>query len=147
MSALRDEIRAILREELTAVLAEYASGSVQQVRVDCSDDLNAFAKDLVERMSDPGFAEQVRTGGIRFQLERSAMPTSQPQPVSAPLIPARIQTSPQAVAPVLAKKLITETDLASVAPGTLRVPHGARLTPLAKDEARRKGVRIERIET
>lgn len=147
MSALRDEIRAILREELSAVLAEHACGSVQQVRVDCSDDLNAFAKDLVERMSEPGFAEQVRIGGIRFQLEHSVMPISQPQPVSAPLIPARITTSPQSAVPVMDKKLITETDLVNVVPGILRVPHDARLTPLAKDEARRKGVRIERTET
>lgn len=147
MSALRDEIRAILREELSAVLAEHACGAVQQVRVDCSDDLNVFAKDLVERMSEPGFAEQVRSGGIRFQLERSVMPISQPQPVSAPLIPARITTSSQSAAPVMDKKLITETDLVNVVPGILRVPHDARLTPLAKDEARRKGVRIERTET
>jgi hypothetical protein len=150
MSGLRDEIRAILREELVAILAEHSGMGVQSVRIETSDDLNVFARDLVDRISDPAFGIKVKSGEVRFVLERSTAPAPSTTPapsITAPAIPARIQASSKPVAPVLEKKLITETDLATVAPGTLRVPQGARLTPLAKDEARRKGVRIERIET
>lgn len=146
MSALRDEIRAILREEMAAVLAEHSSRTVQSVRIETSDDLNSFVRDLVSRISDPSFAAKIESGGVHFVLERAAASAPMPS-VAAPAIPARVQTSSQPATPVLDKKLITETDLANVAPGTLRVPRGACLTPLALDEARRKGVRIERIET
>jgi hypothetical protein len=48
--------------------------------------------------------------------------------------------------PELRKGLITERDIACVAEGEtrLRITKQARLTPLAGDEARRRGIRIER---
>ena len=56
-----------------------------------------------------------------------------------------VTTMPAAV-PELRKGLITERDIAAVAEGEvrLRVAKTARLTPLAGDEARRRGIRIER---
>lgn len=147
MTALRDEIRAILREELAAVLTEHCNLETHSVRIESSDDLNAFAHYLAARLEDTVFSQNLRSGVIRFVLERSiSTPSVHTPKVAAPLIPARIQNSTSAP-PFLDKRLITETDLVGIAPGTLRVPRGARLTPLAKDEARRKGVRIERIET
>ncbi len=48
--------------------------------------------------------------------------------------------------PELSKSLITERDLAAVPNGEtrLRITKTALLTPLANDEARRRGIRIER---
>ena len=61
MAALRDEIRAILREELAAVMAEASGVSVKTVRIETSDDLNAFARDLIGQMSNPKFAGKVKS--------------------------------------------------------------------------------------
>lgn len=141
MSALRDEIRAILREELAAVMVEASGLSVKTVRIETSDDLNAFARDLIDQMSNPRFAGKVKSGEVRFVLERAPAHV----PVT-PAIPAKHHTPPHQV-PLLNKSLITEADLSDAKPGLLRVPQHARLTPLAKDEARRKGVRIERTDS
>ncbi|WP_424934354.1 hypothetical protein [Amaricoccus macauensis] len=143
MSAIRDEIRAILREELSALLAEHSGPRVETVRIETSDDLNAFARRIAEQMSVPGFASKLQSGEVRFALERSA-PAAQPRAI--PAAPKLVGAAPKPKAPMLDKKLITEADLAAFGPGPLRVPPQARVTPLAKDEARRKGIRIERIE-
>ncbi|WP_136441242.1 hypothetical protein [Pacificoceanicola onchidii] len=144
MSAIRDEIRAILREELSALLAEQAGPHVETVRIETSDDLTAFARHLLERLSTPDFASRVQSGEIRFALDRAAPVAHAP---SLPAAPIPVGTEPKPVAPMLDQKLVTEADLARFGAGPLRVPQNARLTPLAKDEARRKGIRIERIET
>ena len=140
MSAIRDEIRAILREELAAGMSEASGASIQTVRIETSDDLNAFARDLVDQMSKPKFAGKVKSGEVRFVLERAAV-----APPVTPAIPAT-HSAPAPQAPVLDKPLITEADVTDAQPGVLRIPMHARITPLAKDEARRKGVRIERTD-
>ncbi len=144
MSALRDEIRAILREELAAIIAEQSGKVVQRVRVETSDDLNAFARDLVDQMSKPKFAGKVKSGEISFALEQSTQPSTS---IVAPAIPVTTPIAAKTKTAVLDKKLITETDLAAIAPGALRIPRNARVTPLAKDKARRKGVRSERTDS
>ena len=143
MSAIRDEIRAILREELSTILSEHSGAQTETVRIETSDDLNAFARRLMEQASEPGFADRVQNGSLRFVLERSGPVMHQR---AIPAAPALVGAAPKPKAPLLDKKLITEADLAAFGPGTLQVPTQARVTPLAKDEARRKGIRIERID-
>lgn len=143
MSAIRDEIRAILREELTALLSEHAGPQVETVQIENSNDLNAFARYLVEQLSIPGYADKVQSGELRFVLEQ---PVPMARPRAIPATPALVGASPTPTAPLLDKKLITEADLAAFGSGPLQVPAQARVTPLAKDEARRKGIRIERID-
>lgn len=136
MSALRDQIRAILREELMALRTE-SDPVIETVRISSSGDLNRFVADLLSRADEPGFQDRVRSGQIRFEL------------AAAPSYAARaiVGSPPKPEGPLLDKKLVTETDIAALAPGTLRLAKHSRLTPLAQDEARRKGIRIERIET
>ncbi|MCY3996663.1 MAG: hypothetical protein OXF07_11010 [Rhodobacter sp.] len=135
MSVIRDEIRAILREELAALLSERPGALPESIRIETSDDLNAFARRLVKRMSSRDFADKVKGGEIRFVLDRTA-----PAPPSSTGTDAKPGTA------MLDKKLITEADLAGIGPGTLRVPQQARVTPLAKDRARRRGIRIKRVD-
>jgi hypothetical protein len=47
----------------------------------------------------------------------------------------------------LTKNLVTERDIQALdaTAKVLRVPKNSRLTPLASDEARRRGIRIERF--
>ncbi|WP_114390614.1 hypothetical protein [Notoacmeibacter marinus] len=136
MSALRDEIRAILREELAALRAEDGP-VVETVRIGSSGDLNRFVADLIARAEEPDFSARLKAGQIRFEL--AATPSYAARAI--------VSSAPRPTGPTLDKKLVTETDIAALGPGTLRLAKHSRLTPLARDEARRKGIRIERIET
>ncbi|MBK0329280.1 hypothetical protein I5535_18550 [Rhodobacteraceae bacterium F11138] len=139
MSELRDAIRAILREELAALRSE-TGPAVETVRISSSSDLNRFAQDLLSKAQDPGFAAQVQAGQLRYELAGGGS-CSQLSPR-----PAIVSSPPGPAGTVLDKKLVTESDIAALNPGTIRLPKHTRLTPLAQDEARRKGIRIERIE-
>ncbi len=141
MSALRDEIRAILREEIAALRSETQAqppGPVsEQVRITSSTELTRFAKELIERASEPGFVARVARGALVFEL------------AGAPSVPARaIVTGPARKAPDrLEKRLITERDINALDSSARRLCVGpdSRVTPLARDEARRRGIRIERV--
>lgn len=140
MSGLREEIRAILREEMAALRAEAtpAAPSVERVRIASSAELNRFARDLLSRAAAPEFAARVARGDLVFELAEPAAP------------PGAIVSGPARNAPAaLDKTLITERDIASLGSSVrnLRIARHSRLTPLARDEARRLGIRIERIET
>lgn len=146
MSALRDEIRAILREEISALRSEvgYAPPASEQVRITSSAELTLFAQELVQRASEPGFAGRVARGELVFEL-------ATPMPAAAPAAVSRaIVTGPPRKAPYrLEKSLITERDINALdaSARSLRIGPASRLTPLARDEARRRGIRIERDKT
>lgn len=135
MSGIRDEIRAILREEIAALRAE-ATASVERVRVTSTAELNQFARDLIARAASPEFSRAVAEGRLTFELAGPA--------IAAPTMVT--STSPVAT-PTFEKTLITERDIAGLENTTrsLRLAKDSRLTPLARDEARRRGIRIERI--
>lgn len=150
MSALRDEIRAILREEIAALRHEMAPARAPEtVQVANSADLNRFARDLLARAAqDPEFAAAVQSGAQRFELAGGYSAANQAAP--AP----RIVTSPPAPAArakvaEITKALLTERDIDALDKDArvVRVPKTCRLTPLANDEARRRGIRIERFAT
>lgn len=141
MSALRDEIRAILREEIAALRNEVLP-TTETVCIRSSADLNRFAEDLLIRFGSSDFAAQFSSGQITFALAATpAIETTQrvSSIVSSPAKPASV---------TIDKALVTERDITelSATASLVRLPMQSRLTPLAKDEARRKGIRIERIE-
>ncbi|MEM9522702.1 MAG: hypothetical protein AAF982_01705 [Pseudomonadota bacterium] len=138
MPTLREEIRAILREELAALRLEPRQRVEETVRIASSEDLTRFAQDLVSRAVDPDFAAQLRNGQLRFVLADPARMLTGPT-VANPDGPAM---------PMLDKKLVTERDIAELgrATRTIRLSKHSRLTPLARDEARRIGLRVERNE-
>ena len=161
MSELRSLIRQILAEEIADLRAGAPGGpQVERVRAATEADLTDFALSLLARAQEPGFAAAVRGGRIRFAPETAAPsyqappppapayhapPPPQPAPVPAAQ-PLRLVTTAPAAVPELRKGLITERDVAGIAEGEtrLRITKSARLTPLAGDEARRRGIRIER---
>ncbi|UVO30711.1 hypothetical protein [Bradyrhizobium arachidis] len=149
---LRALIRELLSEEIAVLRAEMR-GAVQEehVRVGTAADLTDFALSVARRASDPTFAAALREGRLRFVPEPPATPpTIVPiaQPANAPLTaaPPTLVTTVPATVLELMKPLITERDIAAVAEGEtrLRIGRRSRLTPLAGDEARRRGIRIER---
>jgi len=146
---LRDQIRGILREEIAALRATnpfaVPQSIVQTVRIDTDGDVMQFARDVLARAQDPGFVRDVTEGRVRFALERTA--TTYPVSGHAPTMATIVASTPAPQTnPWLDKTLITEKDIAAVGQGhrVLRIGQRCRLTPLAQDEARRKGIRIER---
>lgn len=146
MSALRNEIRAILREEIAALRGEAAKVEPvrEQVCIASGADLTRFAQGLVQRVAEPGFADRVARGDLVFDL-------AGPMPPAAPPVAAQpIVTGPRRGVPDrLDKSLITERDINALAASarSLRIAPSSRLTPLARDEARRRGIRIEKDRT
>ena len=150
MTDLRALVRELLSEEIAAIRAELLGGvQVERVRVASGADLTDFAQSVARRAQDPAFAAALRDGRIRFEpdgmVHVAPAPAVAPRPQAAPQPVALVTTVPAAV-PELRKGLITERDIAGIAEGEtrLRVTKTARLTPLAGDEARRRGIRIER---
>lgn len=163
MSELRSLIRQILAEEIAALRSESPGGpQVERVRAGSEAELTEFALSVLERAQEPGFAAALREGRLRFAPEAGAPACAAPAPAPpAHVPPAHVPPSyapPPAAAPVtlvttmparvpeLRKALVTERDIAAVAEGEtrLRITKSARITPLAGDEARRRGLRIER---
>jgi hypothetical protein len=154
MGDLRALIKDILAEELASLRAECAcDAAIERVSVSTSAELNRFALSVLDRANDPGFASALRNGRLQFEPVRNvgAPERGEQSPPSVVRTPAARQpetlvtTIPPKV-PELRKSLITERDIAAVANGEprLRITKTARLTPLANDEARRRGIRIER---
>lgn len=162
MSELRSLIRQILAEEIAGLVPGIVAGpQVERVRVGTEADLTDFALSVLERAQEPGFAAALREGRIRFAPEGAASfhaapayapPFASPAERVTPAArreaaqPITLVTTMPAAVPELKKGLITERDIAAIAEGEtrLRIGKSARLTPLAGDEARRRGIRIER---
>lgn len=135
MSVIRDEIRAILREEIAALRSE-AETSVERVRITSTVELNLFVRDLIARAAKPEFASLVAAGQVTFELAGTVV-------LAQTIMAGQMSAS----GPTFDKKLITERDIAELGQATrsLRLMKHSRLTPLARDEASRRGIRIERI--
>jgi hypothetical protein len=115
------ELRGIVREVLREVMAGRSAAGVESVRMSNDSDLAAF----VARLTQPATLEAVRAGKLRFALQQDAAP------------PAPENTALDGV--------ITEQKIVKYArQSRLLLAPGAVLTPLARDRARRLGLKIER---
>ena len=122
---LRGLVREVLREAL-AGRAGQAQGS-ESVRIGSDADLQAF----IGRLAGPGVIDAVRAGRLRFTLERT----------NTAAAPAQVATG---VADIL-EGVVSEQLVAALAgKGTLRLGATAVLTPLARDKARKLGLKFER---
>jgi len=141
MSALRDEIRAILREEIAAIRSEAVTPQrqVERVRITSSAELNRFTQELLQRATEPDFAARVARGDLVFELAA---------PEAAPIGAAVVTGPPRREPERMEKTLITERDISDLGSSvrSLRIAPHSKLTPLARDEARRRGIRIERTD-
>jgi hypothetical protein len=143
MSDLRAMIREILSEELAGlrkapVLPAQTRDEVVSIRTNA--ELAAFVKRLLSLAQDSRLRADIETGRHVFRLA-----TGDQAPVKAhePLTPSPSARS----GPVRFETgLITEKEVASL-PDDLRslsIAKSVRFTPLARDELRRRGVKIER---
>ncbi len=118
MMATPVDLRAMVRDVLREALAAEGRGDVVAIRSDA--DFQAF----VAHLAAPGVIEAVRAGTRRFRLASDA-----PAAGSAAL-----------------EGVVSERRLVGLAGGTVvRLAAGAVLTPMARDAARRLGLKFERI--
>jgi hypothetical protein len=123
---LRALVREVLREAIAARTAPIAG--VQAVSIVCDADLQA----LIARLAAPGGIEAVRAGSVKYTL---AAAQASPLPLTAQ------------VAPNTLEGVISERRLQGMTPGsTIALAASAVVTPLAKDLARRLGLKLERME-
>lgn len=113
---LRGMVRDLLRETLTHRTP--SNGGTEAVRIGNDNDLAAF----VSRIMQPATLDAVRAGKLRFTLVGGSV-----------------------VAAGALSGVITEQRIDKLAgSGTLVLEANAVLTPLARDKARRLGLKIER---
>jgi hypothetical protein len=113
------ELRGMVRDLLREVLANRTppTAGVETVRIANDSDLASF----VARLIQPTTLEAVRAGNLRFTLQSGT-------PAAGAL-----------------EGVITEQKLEKLAgSGTLVLAPGAVLTPLARDRARKLGLKVER---
>ena len=142
MSDLKEEIRSVLREELILIKDELRGKErmVKHVAIQSSDDLMVFVWNLLDSAKDATFVDQIHEGILRFELSNKSNTNVKIQ--NSEKLEQRRQVS-------ISKTLITERDIGNLTASekTINIWKSSRLTPLAKDEIRRRGITIERIET
>ncbi len=143
MSDLRALIREILIEEISAVRA---APSVRQEQVSiCNDaDLTQFVTRLMEMAQDSHLRNEIAAGRYVFQLgDSGAQPIQAHQPMALP----PTTTTPTMV--VFEQGLIGEREVSKLPQEQRAISVGAnvRFTPLARDELRRRSIKIERKST
>ena len=157
MPDLRALIREVLAEELAALrLGDEPTGPLTQtVALQNDSDLMAFVADLLQRATDPQFLRDVSSGQLQFSLGETA--GCQPLAPRTALVHAPVASHPSAPYTLVAstpafplemrKPIITERDVAALPRDQqrLRIDKKSRLTPLAADELRSRGIKVERI--
>lgn len=117
------ELRGLVREVLREAMVNRAvpAQGTETVRITSDAELQSF----VSRLSKPGVIESVRSGKLRFTLGQAvSIPTS--------------------TSDILEGVISEQKILALAAKGTLVLGPTAVLTPLARDRARKLGLKIER---
>lgn len=130
----REALRALVRDVIREALAEtWRTGAppapgpaAEPVRIADDADLDAFVRRVAGLLRDPATAARIEAGTLRFTL-------------------AGAPAAPQAPAAAARDGLVSERAIDQLAEGTtLRLARGAVVTPLARDRARQRRIRIER---
>jgi len=143
---LRQQIRQILAEEIGQLASQERKAVAparreETVRIQNDADLNGFVQRVMEIGQDGRSRAEILAGRWIFRLDRAVA-----APSPAPAAGSHERASGQIVS--FDKGLITEGQIAKMQDGaTLVVAKGVSLTPLARDEARRKQIKIQRTQT
>ena len=144
--AIQSLIREVLAEELAKLKSpgpavDASSVREEAVAIASNGDLNAFVLSVVKRAADPAFRADIEAGRLTFQLAGSGADRT-------PDEPRRQSTRPPPDGGIVEHGMVTERHIDRLPNDmrTLRVGKRARLTPLARDRARQRGIKIERLE-
>lgn len=144
--SLRSLIRDVLAEELRRVKAERGGTSEaprpkvreEMVAISSDADLAQFVRRLMQVTRDGSARAEIEQGRWVFRLGAATSAGRQGAPPSA--------AAPVAKAVRFDKGLITEREIDSLPEGTsaIQMTRAVRLTPLARDRLRQRGIAIER---
>ena len=141
MAELKEEIRNLLREELSLMKDKFklSQTAVEQVVIRSNDDLMAFVHNILGRAADASFVRQIKDRTLRFELSKQLS-------MGTDSFTDRNLDNKKYVS--IDKILITERDIGKLdsAEKAINIWKSSRLTPLARDEIRRRGIKIERID-
>lgn len=141
MTKLKEEIRNFLREELSLMKDEFRLSEtiLEQVVIQSNDDLMAFVHNILGRAADVSFVSQVQEGTLRFELSQQMNMSTNSR--NERNLDGKKHAS-------IEKTLITERDIGKLdnSEKAINIWKSSRLTPLARDEIRRRGIKIERID-
>lgn len=130
---LRSVIRELLAEELAAIQGEAGAPGIraEEVSIDTDEALGAFVKRILELAKDDEARAEIEQGRHVFRLVNVTPPEA---------------AAPQAAPARYERGLVTEKDIAKMPAGIAAIEAGKRVrfTPLARDELRRRGIKIER---
>jgi len=142
-SDIRTVIRQILLEELDNYIDRPGS-EVRKEKVPMGNDrdLKAFALRVLDMSVNRDLKADLQSGKIQFVLQTEVMESNTDVSNSAG---SQKLTRPDSIK--FQKGLVTEKDIAKLDSNIARIDAGKNVffTPLAKDEIRRRGLRIERI--
>jgi len=131
-----DDLRSLVRDVLREALAQRGvklSSPSEAVTIASDGDLSDFIRLLIARLDNPATSTAIRNGQYRFTLN----PLSPAQPALQKSAPANTSQRVEGV--------ITEQKIEKFkGTGKLVLAPGAVLTPLARDRARKLGLKIER---
>lgn len=144
MSELRHLIREVLAEELAKAAPSQVAPRVteEQVSIRSNADLAVFVQRLMGASQDGRLRADIEAGRHVFRLvDHGAAQIQAHQPVGR---------NPGAQPVVRFEKgLVSERDVASLPQDARRIDVGktVRFTPLARDELRRRGIKVERSQS
>ena len=123
----REDLRTLVRDVIREALAETGrpaappplAPAAEAVRIAGDADLDAFVRRLAGLLRDPATAARIESGALRFTLAAGG---------------------PQALAGLVSERAID----AHPEGATLRLAVGAVVTPLARDRARARRIKLER---
>lgn len=151
MSDLRGLIREVLAEELARMRPGEGDTRIREevVTLRSNADLQAFVQRIVALAQDGRARTEIEAGRHVFRLAPgvgSAAGTPAPMAAHEPAAPA-----PTAPPPTVRfeRGLVSERDIAALPDEqrSIRVGRSVRFTPLARDELRRRNIRIERAKS
>ena len=142
-----DSVRAIIREVLAEELQRIKTGSAtgaaprpqvreEQVSISSDADLAAFVARLLELTRDGQARREIEDQRHVFRFAAGPAPGERAASPARPVVhAARIE-----------KGMVSERQIDALPPGTSQLVIGksVRLTPLARDRARARGITIER---
>lgn len=139
---IRQLIREVLSEELAAFRSRGTAAPAPQKHVEtvtiASDaDLAAFARRVLTLGRDGKTRGEIEAGRYEFRLGHET---------GAPVAVSRPRSGPAGTPVDFAGGLVTENEIRRLPGGVTCVRAGKSVcfTPLAKDEMRRQGIRVER---
>lgn len=138
--ALARIIREVLAEEIGKIRISSGASFVsdQRVIIRCDDDLNAFARKVLEIGTDPVRRKAIEHGELVFRLDSLADQTTRSTAPQSEMGPKRLFDN----------GILTERHVNQLPKDMVRVALGrkVRVTPLAGDRLRQRGITIERVE-